>query len=153
MYSRYPDYQPFDPMQNRLAQSYGRGGGHVQNESLAPETAVAMTPLSAEQLPAIGKSGNGQLNGDLLSTLRTLGGTGALGSGGLGSLLGKNGILGKGGLQGILGKNGITGLLKNLSINWDSGDILLGLILLFLSMEGDDDEILLLLGLMLLLGL
>jgi hypothetical protein len=59
-----------------------------------------------------------------------------------------------GGIAGLLrsGGGGISKILKNFSIEWDSGDILLALILLFLSLESDDDEILILLGLMLVIG-
>ena len=60
---------------------------------------------------------------------------------------------------GLLGKRdgksagGLGGFLRKLSVDWDAGDILLVLIVLFMSMESDDEEILLILGLMLLLGL
>ena len=54
-----------------------------------------------------------------------------------------------GGLSDLLG-----GLLKNFSLDkLDSGDILLVLILLFLFLEGDNLELVITLGLMLLLGL
>ncbi len=52
---------------------------------------------------------------------------------------------------GGLGKS-FSGLLKNFRIDWDSGDILLILILLFLSMEGDDDELLIIMALALIMG-
>ena len=48
---------------------------------------------------------------------------------------------------------GLGGFLRRLSVDWEAGDILLVLIVLFMSMESDDEEILLILGLMLLLGL
>ena len=50
-------------------------------------------------------------------------------------------------------KKGFGGLLSGLKLDLDSGDILLLLILLFLSQEGDDMETVVLLGLVLLLGL
>jgi hypothetical protein len=55
--------------------------------------------------------------------------------------------------QGILGSlgEGIGGFLKNLKLDWDSGDILLILIILFLSTESDDTEILILLALLLIM--
>lgn len=54
-----------------------------------------------------------------------------------------------GGLGDLLG-----GVLKNFSLeNFDTGDILLVLIILFLFLEGDNLEIVITLGLMLLLGL
>lgn len=54
-----------------------------------------------------------------------------------------------GGLGSLLG-----GVLKNFSLeNIDTGDILLVLIILFLFLEGDDLELVITLGLMLLLGL
>ena len=48
-------------------------------------------------------------------------------------------------------KTGLAGLLKGLKL--DTGDILLLLILLFLFLEGDDLELIITLGLLLLLGL
>lgn len=54
-----------------------------------------------------------------------------------------------GGLGDLLG-----GVLKNFSLeNFDTGDILLVLIILFLFLEGDNLELVITLGLMLLLGL
>lgn len=51
-------------------------------------------------------------------------------------------------------KGGLSGILKGLKLeNLDTGDILLLLILLFLFLEGDDIELIITLGLMLLLGL
>ena len=51
-------------------------------------------------------------------------------------------------------KKGLAGLLKGLKLEGlDTGDILLLLILLFLFLEGDDMELVITLGLMLLLGL
>ena len=48
----------------------------------------------------------------------------------------------------------LTSLLKSLKLDQlDSGDVLLLLILLFLFMEGDDVELMITLGLLLLLGL
>lgn len=49
---------------------------------------------------------------------------------------------------------GLTGIFKALQLdNLDTGDILLMLILLFLFLEGDNTELVITLGLMLLLGL
>jgi hypothetical protein len=53
-----------------------------------------------------------------------------------------------GGILSSLGE-GIGGFLRNLKLDWDSGDILLILIILFLSVESDDTEILILLALLL----
>lgn len=51
-------------------------------------------------------------------------------------------------------KKGLAGLLKSLKLDdIDTGDILLLLILLFLFLEGDDIELIITLGLILLLGL
>lgn len=51
-------------------------------------------------------------------------------------------------------KKGLASLLKGLKLDdLDTGDILLLLILLFLFLEGDDIELIITLGLMLLLGL
>ena len=51
-------------------------------------------------------------------------------------------------------KKGLAALLKGLKLdNLDTGDVLLLLILLFLFLEGDDIELVITLGLMLLLGL
>ncbi len=51
-------------------------------------------------------------------------------------------------------KAGLAGLLKGLKLDsLDTGDILLLLILLFLFLEGDDMELIITLGLLLLLGL
>ena len=51
-------------------------------------------------------------------------------------------------------KTGLAGLLKGLKLEeLDTGDILLLLILLFLFLEGDDLELIITLGLLLLLGL
>lgn len=51
-------------------------------------------------------------------------------------------------------KGGLAGLLKGLKLEeLDTGDILLLLILLFLFLEGDDLELIITLGLLLLLGL
>lgn len=51
-------------------------------------------------------------------------------------------------------KSGLGGLLKSLKLDkLDTGDILLLLILLFLFLEGDDMELIITLGLLLLLGL
>ncbi len=64
-------------------------------------------------------------------------------------LLGKEGRL-FGGREG----GGLSGLLKSLHLeNIDSGDILLLLILLYLLVEGDDLELVIALGLVLLMGL
>lgn len=65
--------------------------------------------------------------------------------GGFGGLLGNLGNLGN------LG--GFGGLLRNFKLDWDSGDILMILIILFLSTESDDTEIMILLALMLFMGL
>ncbi len=52
------------------------------------------------------------------------------------------------------GKGGLSALLQQLKLNrLDTGDVLLLLILLFLFLEGDDLELILTLGLLLLLGL
>ncbi|MCL2030280.1 MAG: hypothetical protein FWG93_01915 [Oscillospiraceae bacterium] len=52
--------------------------------------------------------------------------------------------------KGIFGSfEGIGGLLRGLKLDWDSGDILLILIILFLSAESDDTEIVILLALLL----
>lgn len=51
-------------------------------------------------------------------------------------------------------KKGLASILKGLKLDGlDTGDILLLLILLFLFLEGDDMELIITLGLMLLLGL
>lgn len=51
-------------------------------------------------------------------------------------------------------KAGLSGLLKGLKLeDLDTGDLLLLLILLFLFLEGDDTELLITLGLLLVLGL
>lgn len=51
-------------------------------------------------------------------------------------------------------KSGLAGLLKGLKLDsLDSGDILLVLILLVLFLDGDDTELMITLGLLLLLGL
>lgn len=64
---------------------------------------------------------------------------------------------GKEGLSGLLGgqEGGrLSGLLKSLHLeNIDSGDILLLLIMLYLLVEGDDLELVIALGLVLLMGL
>ncbi len=52
------------------------------------------------------------------------------------------------------GKNRLSALLKSFKFgDWDSGDILLLLIVLFLLAEGDDLELLIALGLALMMGL
>lgn len=52
------------------------------------------------------------------------------------------------------GQSGLSGLLKSLHLeNIDSGDILLLLIMLYLLVEGDDLELVIALGLVLLMGL
>ena len=62
-------------------------------------------------------------------------------------LTGKEGSLFKGG-------EGLSGLLKSFHLdNLDSGDILLLLILLYLLVEGDDMDLVIALGLVLLMGL
>lgn len=54
----------------------------------------------------------------------------------------------------LKGKGGLSSLLKSLKLDkLDTGDILLLLILLFLFLEGDDIELMITLGLLLLLGL
>ncbi|MDR3207117.1 MAG: hypothetical protein LBT60_02180 [Oscillospiraceae bacterium] len=53
---------------------------------------------------------------------------------------------------GLLGP-GIGRFLQNFRVDWDAGDILLILIMLFLLQEGDDEEILITLGLTLFMGL
>ena len=52
------------------------------------------------------------------------------------------------------GKEGLSGLLKTLHLDsFDSGDVLLLLIMLYLMKEGDDLELVIALGLTLLMGL
>jgi len=161
MYSRYPNYQPFDPLQNMLSRTVPESAAPAQETAVFAPAGPAPVP---EALPAAGSNTSGNFL-ESLGKLGNLGNLGGLGSlGGLGALSGLLGggkgsqglssLLGKGG-KGIAGllDGGIGGLLKNLSLNWDSGDILLALILLFLSMESDDEEIILLLGLMLFFGL
>jgi len=140
MYSRYAGYQPFIPMNNRLSPQV-----QVEEEIPVPEqTAIpnADTPLEAAGAPAAG------FLEQLLGGRR---GKGRRGGGGS-SLFGNLGSLG--GIADLLrsGGGGVGKFLQGLSINWDSGDILLALILLFMSLESDDDEILILLGLMLVQG-
>ena len=64
---------------------------------------------------------------------------------------------GKEGLSGLLGDregSGLSGLLKSLRLEGiDSGDVLLLLIMLYLLVEGDDLELVIALGLVLLMGL
>ncbi len=84
------------------------------------------------------------------------GGLGALfsGNGGLGALL--NGREGLGALlsSGREGEGVLTGALKSLGLEGiDAGDILLLLIILLLLAEGDDLELVIALGLVLLMGL
>ena len=72
---------------------------------------------------------------------------------GLSALLG-----GKGRLSALLAPDGeaggISALLKSLKLgDWDSGDLLLLLIILFLLAEGDDLELVIALGLALMMGL
>ena len=63
-------------------------------------------------------------------------------------------LSGKDGLFGGQEGKGLTGLLKSLHLeNIDSGDILLLLIMLYLLVEGDDLELVIALGLVLLMGL
>ena len=64
-------------------------------------------------------------------------------------------LSGKDGLSGLLsGSGGISSLLKSLKLdNIDKGDVLLLLIILFLLAEGDDLELVIALGLVLLMGL
>ena len=58
------------------------------------------------------------------------------------------------GLAGLKKKGGVSALLKNLKLgDFDSGDILLLLIILFLLAEGDDLELVIALGLVLIMGL
>jgi len=156
MYSRYPNYQHFDPMENLLSRA-APDGTPVREETgpVLPEAPVK-TDAAPEGLGAL----SGLLTG--VSGLGGLFGQGGKGGKGLGSLLGQGGK-GLGGLGGLLGQGGkglggllnggLSGFLKNFSLNWDSGDILLVLILLFLSTESDDEEILLLLGMILFFGL
>ena len=57
-------------------------------------------------------------------------------------------------LSGKGGKDSLSGLLKSFHLdNFDSGDILLLLIMLYLLVEGDDLELVIALGLVLLMGL
>ena len=75
-----------------------------------------------------------------------------MGFGGLGDLLSGE----KSPLNALFGgdKGGINGILKVLRLEeLDSGDILLILIILLLLVEGDDMELVITLGLLLLLGL
>jgi hypothetical protein len=52
------------------------------------------------------------------------------------------------------GNGGLSGILKNLKLDdLDTGDILLMLILLFLFLESDDEELIITLALMLIIGL
>lgn len=64
---------------------------------------------------------------------------------------------GKEGLSGLLGEregSGLSGLLRSLRLEGiDSGDVLLLLIMLYLLVEGDDLELVIALGLVLLMGL
>lgn len=54
----------------------------------------------------------------------------------------------------MTGKDGLSGLLKTLHLDrFDSGDILLLLIMLYLMAEGDDLELVIALGLTLIMGL
>ena len=66
-------------------------------------------------------------------------------------------LAGKEGLSGLCGgreAGGLSGLLKGLKLDkLDSGDILLLLITLYLLVEGDDLELVIALGLVLLMGL
>lgn len=66
-------------------------------------------------------------------------------------------LRGKDGLSGLFGNReggGLSGLLKSLHLeNIDSGDVLLLLIMLYLLVEGDDLELVIALGLVLLMGL
>lgn len=63
-------------------------------------------------------------------------------------------LSGREGLSNLLGGKEAGGLLKALHLdNFDSGDILLLLILLYLMAEGDDLELVIALGLVLLMGL
>lgn len=74
-------------------------------------------------------------------------------SGGVGGLLA--GILGRGGGEGKQAGQALSSLLKTLHLeHLDAGDILLGLIVLFLVLEdGDDLDLLITLGLTILLSL
>ena len=54
----------------------------------------------------------------------------------------------------LAGKDGLSGLLKTLHLDrFDSGDILLLLIMLYLMKEGDDMDLVIALGLTLVMGL
>jgi len=56
--------------------------------------------------------------------------------------------------EGAEEKKGLSAILKSLKLDdLDTGDVLILLILLFLFLEGDDIELIITLGLMLLLGL
>lgn len=69
----------------------------------------------------------------------------------MGSYQSKNDLVGE--ITGGLGQL-LEGVLKHFSLeNFDTGDILLVLIILFLYLEGDNLELVITLGLMLLLGL
>ncbi|MCL2003494.1 MAG: hypothetical protein FWG72_05765 [Oscillospiraceae bacterium] len=160
MYSRYAGYRPFDPMSNRL--SLNSGGGAVPPPGAMPEpppppppdppsepaeqtVAQAFPPAAAAVTPAQRNFLESLLGGGQTRSRRG-GSGGGLNLGSLGSLGGIADILRSGG-------GGITKLLKSFSIDWDAGDILMALILLFMSLEGDDDELLILLGLILVMGL
>jgi hypothetical protein len=139
-------YRPFVPLENTLSRSIGVVESDEEPEPLheIPQPAPVETAPPVRQKGLLegllGLGGNknrqhsGQSNGSILGNLAS-GDT-------LGSIAG---LLRSGG-------GGISKILNNFSIEWDSGDILLALILLFLSLESDDDEILILLGLMLVMG-
>lgn len=99
--------------------------------------------------------GNGPWQGAGGGVLGGLGNLGTLFSGEKGAL---GGLFSgeKGGLGGLFSgeSSGVNGILKALHLEeLDSGDILLVLIILFLLIEGDNMDLVITLGLMLLLGL
>ena len=153
MYSRYTGYRPFVPLDNMLSRSVVVEEPLVEvSEPTVPLAAITSSPPQQHHQHQTPQQQKSLLDG----LLGGLGGGKKHGhhsqSGGmLGNLMNGDAL---GGIAGLLrsGGGGISKLLKNFSIEWDSGDILLALILLFMSLESDDDEILILLGLMLVMG-
>lgn len=147
MYSRYTGYRPFVPLENTLSRSVGVAEPEETTRILSSITETAAPTVTAPP----------QQQKGLLEGLLGLSGNKNKHHGGhqsgniLGNLVNGDAL---GSIAGLLrsGSGGISKILKNFSIEWDSGDILLALILLFLSLESDDDEILILLGLMLVMG-
>ncbi|MDR0325265.1 MAG: hypothetical protein LBI19_04115 [Oscillospiraceae bacterium] len=170
MYSRYSGYQPFVPMNNRLTRneegsaepqrpSGPDGDGEQARFPLSEDTAAQNMPPepfpAAQALPAAVAAAVSAPQKNILESLFG-GGNNRGRRGGHGGGLGGLGNIGSlGGIADLLRSSGggVTKLLKNFSINWDAGDILMVLILIFMSLESDDDEILVLLGLVLVMGL